>query len=45
MPNLLHCWVIMLPARVITGRPSPSTISLMPNGLPSGMNHLSPFLV
>ena len=33
-----------VPARVITGRASPSTMILMVNGLPSGVIHLSPAL-
>jgi hypothetical protein len=35
MPNWRHCCTIIAPARVITGRKSPSTITRTVNGLPS----------
>ena len=42
MPNWRHCCAIIEPARVITGRPSPSTVILIVNGLPSGVIHWLP---
>ena len=45
MPNWRHCWTIIEPARVITGRASPSTITRIVNGLPSGVIQLSPRFV
>ena len=43
--NMEQIRAIMLAARVITGRASPSTVTWMVNGLPSGMYHLSPRLL
>ena len=45
MPNWRHCCATIEPARVITGRPSPSTVILSANGLPSGVIHWLPFFL
>src|SRR5882724_11508828 len=45
IPACFHCCTIMVPARVITGRKSPSTITRTVNGFPSGVNHAAPRLL
>ena len=42
MPNWRHCCTIIVPARVITGRKSPSTMRRTVKGLPSGPIHWLP---
>ena len=45
MPKRRHCSAIIEPARVITGRASPSTITVIVNRSPSGMYQSLPWRV
>ena len=45
MPNWRQFCAIMVPARVITGRDSPSTTTRTVNGLPSGRYQALPRLL